>query len=1017
MIFGIEKYQSLLKDTLVGFLAEEDQVKVTEASEVISFDKGQRVQKEDQPQFLYILLEGEATLRQKNGVDVARGKPGRSFELKVLLLKEKTWQFDWVCEQKSIFLRIPWTVYEAGLMKNPTIYQYLGRISQSVALQRLKRDLVGLNVSRKAVMEIIASMHQESIDNIFSDWNRKIFFTLFQGEVLASVRFNDQKYKVANLQSGDTSFLDLQSTNLIYEADDNCRAWTLFESEWEKFTYKDEFKTFLEVFQFHNKNLLSPEETQATKTYMKLNKKGKKRTEEKLMIHDYQQSFMGMFKWIKYKSFPPKVFGSRDENRTVISLLSSLTAYYRKPMGFQRINDKIQSLSTSQSLEGVAAAAQLLGFRTSFLNTMDMPSDHQQWPCVVALDIGFFIIFARNETSALIGNPDAGEVSVISIRKLQKRMREKRVLLVEPTSKLKKAEDPPVPLFRYIAILARKPYMILLYFLAGLSAFFFDLSIPVLNQYLFDAVISEKNTKLLYPTIAAILAFTIFSNFLSNFNQKLLNSISTNFNLYIKIFFQNRLFRLPSLYVKSFGVSGMLTRFLDIDQLGSFFANSLLQAFLSLFLMVGSLSVLWLYHPTLIIISLAFIPFEVAFVQFVKGRVVDNRLEANQLRARENRMIVEHFTSNEDMKTLKGQLTSRWKWELNSNQSARNMLRSGFTNSSFQVVHFLMSELVKIACFLAAVRFYLNGEMTLGQVVGTSLLAQKVSQPVQNLVSTYFQYYSIKPILTRINDLTFGPAEDSLGNHKKKLEHVKGEITFSKVNFSYDTSSNRRALNDLSFQIKPGQKVAIIGPSGSGKSSIAGLLNGIYVPNSGQIQIDKVDIAEIDLESLRKNIFLVEQEGDLFAGSMQDNISLGEKNSDFEKVQKAAVMAELEEEILLKPGGYKFVLSHGGSGVSEGQRQRMLIARALYKDPAVLVLDEATSHLDPISEERVIERLLDTYKEKTMIFFTQRVHLTMKADIVIFLEDGKMIEMGSHKDLISKRKKYYDFFVHHLSLG
>jgi ATP-binding cassette subfamily B protein len=155
----------------------------------------------------------------------------------------------------------------------------------------------------------------------------------------------------------------------------------------------------------------------------------------------------------------------------------------------------------------------------------------------------------------------------------------------------------------------------------------------------------------------------------------------------------------------------------------------------------------------------------------------------------------------------------------------------------------------------------------------------------------------------------------------------------------------------------------------------------------------------------------------LFGGSIQENIGWGENQHEIEKIQKAAAMAEIEEEILAKPGGFSSPIAPGGVGVSEGQKQRLLIARMLYRKPAILVLDEATCHLDPIAEEKIISRIFDVYKDQTVIFFTQRIHLTMKADRIFYLEEGRVVETGTHQELIQKRKKYYEFFILHLSLG
>ncbi len=378
---------------------------------------------------------------------------------------------------------------------------------------------------------------------------------------------------------------------------------------------------------------------------------------------------------------------------------------------------------------------------------------------------------------------------------------------------------------------------------------------------------------------------------------------------------------------------------------------------------------------------------------------------------------MEHFSSTDDMRALKGQLTSRWRWEVNASQFADNIKKSGFLNSIFQVCHFLMGEIVKIAGFLVAVKLHIEGKLTLGQVVGTTMLIPKVSSPLMGFVNAYFQYFTVRPTLIMLNDFVYSPIEPiDFDLPTAKGMELRGQIEFRNVSFSYD-SAQKKTLKNVSFRIDPGEKVVVIGPSGSGKSSIASLMVGLHEPNVGQILIDDTAFEFYDLSAIRQSIGFVEQNGSLFAGTIQENIAWGDSEPDIERVQKCASIAEIDEEILSKPGGYMFPIQHGGLGVSEGQKQRILLARALYRNPSLLILDESTSHLDPISEERIINRLMEIYKEKTILFFTHRVHLSLKADKVLYLEDGELKEWGPHGELISHRKSYYDFYSMHLSLG
>ena len=1017
MIVGIEKYRSILKSSLLANWTEAESEAFLKDVRIFSGERGQRVGREDSPQFLYFLLEGEASLRLKTGAEVGRLEPGQSFELKTMLNAHKTWQYDWILEANSTLMAIAWPAFEVSLKKKSELYRYLLRVSQSVALQRLKRDLNGLGLSREAVIEIISMLHLESSEIIFSDWTRKIFFTVQTGEIVASVQYNDQKYKVAYHQAGDTSLVDLKKSKLTYESKDSTTAWVLFDSEWKQLRCLTEFLRFLEVFTYQQEEATEFYQAEPTRFLnIQESSSGPKVTVPSGKSSIYSMESRRLWWWRSI--FRPKVIASRDEGRNSVAVLTTLGSFYGFELGAERVSYKIQGLAANQSFEALNLSAKSLGFETKLRSYESLPKNASYWPAVILLESGFKILFARNGESAILGDPETGQVSKVDVRSIEAHQIDKRYLILAPGKHLKNRPDPQVPFYNYLKIVFSKPYLILLLFVAGMLGYLFEISGPVLNQYLFDGVIAEKNSKLFYPTVGGILLFSLLGAYTENFSQRIVTDLSTKYSIRLKSLFMDRLMRIPANYVRQIGASGILTRIQDIDAVGSFFARSFLHSFLSLFLMVASLSVLWLYHYKLVYLILILIPIEGLVVRTFKNRLEDNKFELNQLKSNENRMLVEHFTSNEGMKALKGQLTARWRWDVNAVLEMFNMKKSGQLNASFQILHFFVGEMAKILTFLAAVRFYLQGQMSLGQVVGTSMLVPKVTQPLQEMISTYYQYFSVRPILARMNDIIYAPVEPIDLNEKKPGLEIpfQGNIRFENVSFSYD-SAREKTLNGVNFSIKAGEKVAFIGPSGSGKSSIASLLSDLTQVDTGEIYIDDKEIGSYNLGALRNSIGVVEQDGMLFGGTIRENIGWGESQHEIDRIQVAAKQAEIEDEILAKPGGFSAMIAAGGVGVSEGQKQRLLIARMLYKNPSILVLDEATCHLDPIAEEKVISRILKLYKERTVIFFTQRIHLTMKADRIFYIEEGRVVESGTHDELIKRRQKYFEFFILHLSLG
>ncbi len=242
----------------------------------------------------------------------------------------------------------------------------------------------------------------------------------------------------------------------------------------------------------------------------------------------------------------------------------------------------------------------------------------------------------------------------------------------------------------------------------------------------------------------------------------------------------------------------------------------------------------------------------------------------------------------------------------------------------------------------------------------------------------------------------------------KKLDNIQGEIVFDNVSFSYN--SGKKALDKVSFRVKPGEKIAIVGSPGSGKSTILKLLLRLYDPDEGRILIDGIDIRDIKLESLRKHIGYVQQEPFIFNRSIRENIALGKPDATIEEIKEAARIAKIDNFIESLPLGYETLVGEKGVTLSGGQRQRIAIARALVGNPKILLLDDPVSNLDAETEKALVEDLKGILQDKTAIIVTQRPSLVNIADRIIVLEDGRIVEEGAHEKLLAKKGLYYRIY-------
>ncbi|TXK90331.1 peptidase domain-containing ABC transporter, partial [Parageobacillus sp. SY1] len=301
--------------------------------------------------------------------------------------------------------------------------------------------------------------------------------------------------------------------------------------------------------------------------------------------------------------------------------------------------------------------------------------------------------------------------------------------------------------------------------------------------------------------------------------------------------------------------------------------------------------------------------------------------------------------------------------------------------------------------------FVLQGKVTLGEVLGFTSLATSLMIPIASIGTTYSQFLLLGSYIQRLQDVVDSKTEKTDG---LELENLSGKIELKNVSFKYD-KFGKEILSSINLSINAGEKIAIVGQSGSGKSTLAKLILGLYSPTEGSITFDGKTIDELDLHHLRSQIGAVLQETRLFHGSILENIRLLNDQVPFEKVIEACKLADIHEEIIKQPMGYYTMISEGGSNFSGGQRQRLLLARALVNEPKILILDEATSALDNLSEIRVQQNLRRL--NCTQIIIAHRLTTIVDADRIIVLKDGEIVEIGNHQELLKNKGFYYKLYT------
>jgi subfamily B ATP-binding cassette protein HlyB/CyaB len=474
------------------------------------------------------------------------------------------------------------------------------------------------------------------------------------------------------------------------------------------------------------------------------------------------------------------------------------------------------------------------------------------------------------------------------------------------------------------------------------------------------------------------------------------------------------LLALPMAYFQARRVGDSVARVRELENIRTFLTSSALTLVIDLFFTFVFLAVMFFYAPMLTWIVIGSLPVYVA-ISGVVTPLFRRRLDEKFQRGAENQaFLVESVTGIETLKAMavEPQMQRRWEEQLAGYVSASFRVLS-LGNTASQVVQFV-SKIVTASILYFGAKLVIDGSLSVGELVAFNILASRVSAPVLRLAQMWQDFHQARLSVQRLGDILNTTAERAFMPGRARLPAIRGGIRFDHVSFRYRLDG-QQVLHDVTFDIPAGQTVGIVGPSGSGKSTFAKLVQRLYVPESGRVLVDGMDLALADPAWLRRQIGVVLQENVLFNRSVRDNIALADPAMSMERVVAAARLAGAHDFILELAEGYDTVVGERGSTLSGGQRQRIAIARALVTNPRILIFDEATSALDYESERIIQDNMREIVKGRTVLVIAHRLSTVRAMDRIVTLEGGRVIEDGSHDALIKTGGRYAS--LHRLQAG
>jgi ATP-binding cassette subfamily B protein len=709
--------------------------------------------------------------------------------------------------------------------------------------------------------------------------------------------------------------------------------------------------------------------------------------------------------------------------------LKMIAGFHGKKYSIQYLRDRCYITREGVNFLGISDAAESIGLKTLGLKlTWEQLLSEAQLPSIVHWSQNHFVIVVKiRKNHVLVADPAVGFVKYSIAEFLENWISSSYeggkvglCLILEPTPEFFKIDgDQPKRnsfgfLFKYFRPHSRFYFQLIIGMLAGSVLLIIP---PFLTQAVIDIGINNQDLGFIYLVFIAQLFLIGGRTSIEFIRSWILLHISTRINISLISDYLIKLMRLPARYFDSKLTGDILQRIGDHSRIETFLTQSTLGIVFSIFNLLIFSIVLAIYNLEILGIflfgSLLYIGWIILFLK--KRRELDQR-RFIQLSQNQN-SIIQLVSGMQDIKLNNCEKQKRWDWESIQAKIFRIRVRSLALIQYQQVGSVVINETKNVIIAFLAAKAVIEGQMTLGVMFAVQFIIGQMNGPVDQLVGFFHATQDAKISLERLSEVHDYPLADD--RNSTQLCPMPENLTYSVENlvFSYEGPNTPKVINDINLKIPQEKTTAIVGASGSGKTTLIKLLLGLYPPVNGEIRLGEIGLDMIDNRLFRSQCGVVMQDGYLFSDTIAGNIALGEDNIDSRQLAEAARMANVTEFIRSFPLGFNTRIGPEGHGLSQGQKQRILIARAIYKNPRILFFDEATNSLDANNEREINENLNKFFVGRTVIVVAHRLSTVKTADQIVVLDKGKVVEQGTHDQLVQLGNYYYHLVKNQLELG
>lgn len=713
--------------------------------------------------------------------------------------------------------------------------------------------------------------------------------------------------------------------------------------------------------------------------------------------------------------------------------LRMIARYYGKKFSVQQLRENSYIQRTGVNLLGISEAAESIGLRTTGIRTtIDKLKQQSKLPCILHWNQMHFVVLykierAKGKTYFHIADPAYGllkyeeeELKKCWISTRQGGVEKGIAMLVETTPQFYETE--PIRyeklslwyLLRYV-----RPYkkMIVQLFLGILGGSILQLIFPFLTQTIVDQGIGHRNMNFIQLILVAQLMLVFSRTLIEVIRRCILLHISTRVNVALISDFLVKLMKLPMRFFDSKLAGDLIRRIEDHRTIEAFLTQSVLNILFSVLTIIIFGVVLAIYSWKIFLVFLVFSAFYIGWVKlFMKKRADLNRKNFEQMALNQDNLM-QLVYGMQDIKLLGCERQKRWEWENIQASLFRINLRSLNLGQWQQVGAVLINEVKNILITVMSATAVLNGDITLGIMLSIQYIIGQMQGPVEQFVYFMQQSQDATLSLERLGEIHGKENEES--DSVEVINRVSGKdsISLKNLQFTYGSEKSKRIIKGIDLEIPAGKTTAIVGLSGSGKTTLIKLMLGFYPPTEGSVSVGETSLQRISFKEWRKHCGVVMQEGFIFSDTIANNIAPDADVIDRERLLYAVKMANIKEFIESLPLRYNTRIGSTGQGLSQGQKQRILIARAIYRNPDYLFFDEATNALDTDNEKAIQENLEQFFKDKTVVIVAHRLSTVRNADQIVVLKDGIITERGNHESLISLQGDYYRLVKNQLELN